>query len=42
VVVGNIREKSIAEVWNSKHFTSLIHQYFAGDFSNLEICRTCR
>lgn len=42
VVVGNIREKSIAEVWNSEHFVSLIRQYFAGDFSNLEICRTCR
>ncbi|MDQ7836575.1 MAG: SPASM domain-containing protein [Humidesulfovibrio sp.] len=42
VVVGNIRNRSIAEVWNSERFTTLIREYFAEDFSNLEICRACR
>lgn len=42
VVVGNVREKSIAQVWNSDHFAGLIRQYYAGDFTNLEICRNCR
>lgn len=41
VVVGNVARSSIAEVWNSKRFKSLIYEYFAGKFDNIEICRNC-
>lgn len=41
VVLGNVREKSISEIWNSDHFIKLIREYYAGNFKNLEICRTC-
>lgn len=42
VVVGNVVDKSIREVWNSKHFKELIYEFYAHNYSNLEICRTCR
>ena len=41
VVVGNIAKSSIREVWNSKQFKSLIYEYFAEKFDNIEICRNC-
>ena len=41
VVLGNLREQSLAEIWNSKRFKDIIHEYYAGDFTNCEICRTC-
>lgn len=41
VVVGNITNSSIAEVWNSDHFKKLIYEYYAEKFDNLEICRNC-
>lgn len=41
VVVGNIKNQSIAEVWNSDRFKSLIYEYYAENFDNLEICRIC-
>jgi radical SAM protein with 4Fe4S-binding SPASM domain len=41
VVLGNVGQNSIEEIWNSPSFIELIRQYQAGDFSNLEICRTC-
>jgi radical SAM protein with 4Fe4S-binding SPASM domain len=41
VVLGNVREQSIEEIWNSPRYLELIRQYYAGDFSNLAICRTC-
>lgn len=41
VVLGNVGKQSIEEIWNSKKFTDLIHEYYAGDFKNCEICRTC-
>ncbi len=42
VVVGNIANSSIAEVWNSDHFKKLIYEYYAQKFDGLEICRVCR
>ena len=42
VVVGNITRTSISDVWNSEHFKKLIYEYYAEQFDNLEICRTCR
>ena len=42
VVLGNVTEKSIKEVWNSPAFLDRIYEYFAGNFDNLEICRNCR
>lgn len=41
VVVGNITNSSIREVWNSDRFKTLIYEYMEGNFKNLEICRTC-
>jgi len=41
VVLGNLREHSLEEIWNSEHFLELIRQYQAGDFTNLKVCRTC-
>ena len=41
VVVGNITNSSISEVWNSDHFKKLIYEYYAEKFNNLEICRNC-
>lgn len=41
VVLGNVGEQSIAEIWNSPHFVDLIREYQAGDFSNCAICRSC-
>jgi MoaA/NifB/PqqE/SkfB family radical SAM enzyme len=42
VVLGNVAEKSIREVWNSSTFLDRIYEYFAGRFDNIEICRNCR
>ncbi|THB71159.1 MAG: radical SAM protein [Desulfovibrio sp.] len=41
IVLGNVGESSIKEIWNSSHFKDLIHEYQAGDYSNLALCRTC-
>ncbi|WP_243547306.1 radical SAM/SPASM domain-containing protein [Pseudodesulfovibrio tunisiensis] len=41
VVLGNVREHSIEEVWNSPRFLQVIREYEAGDYTNCEICRTC-
>ena len=41
VVVGNVAKTSIAEVWDSKRFKTLIYEYYAENFENLEICRNC-
>ncbi len=41
VVLGNVRERSISEIWNSDHFLRLIREYQAGNFENLAICRSC-
>ena len=41
VVVGNVKNQSIANVWNSDYFKSLIYEYYADKFDNLEICRNC-
>ncbi len=42
VVVGNVAKNSIAQVWNSDRFKTLIYEYQAQKFDNLEICRVCR
>ncbi len=41
VVLGNVAETSIREVWNSPRFLDRIYEYYAGNFENLEICRNC-
>ena len=41
VVLGNLNEQSLYEVWNSRRFLDIIRQYQAGDFTNCAICRTC-
>jgi radical SAM protein with 4Fe4S-binding SPASM domain len=41
VVLGNLNESSIEDIWNSENFISLIRQYNAGDLSNLDVCRKC-
>jgi len=41
VVLGNVADASIEEIWNSAYFVDLIRQYQAGDYNNLEICRNC-
>jgi len=41
VVVGNITNSSIAEVWNSDYFKKRIYEYYEENFEHLEICRTC-
>ena len=41
VVLGNVAKTSIAEVWNSDRFKTLIYEYYADKFDNLEICRNC-
>jgi MoaA/NifB/PqqE/SkfB family radical SAM enzyme len=41
VVLGNVAESSIQEVWNSRSFLDRIYEYYADDFSNIEICRNC-
>lgn len=41
VVLGNVAERSIKDVWNSDSFLDRIYEYYAGDFSRIEICRHC-
>ncbi len=41
VVLGNLNEQGLAEIWNSRRFVDVIRQYQAGDFTNCAICRTC-
>ncbi|MEF2145481.1 MAG: radical SAM/SPASM domain-containing protein [Desulfovibrionaceae bacterium] len=41
VVLGNVAEQGIAAVWNSERFVRIIREYFAGEYRNCEICRTC-
>lgn len=41
VVLGNVAETSIKEVWNSKNFTDRIYEYYSGNFENIKLCRTC-
>lgn len=41
VVLGNVAERSIKDVWNSPTFLDRIYEYYAGNFENLEICRNC-
>ncbi len=41
VVLGNLGQQSLAEIWNSQHFLDLIRQYQAGDFRNLKVCAVC-
>lgn len=41
VVIGNLKEQSLKEIWNSERFIKLIREYQSGDFSNLKICKTC-
>jgi MoaA/NifB/PqqE/SkfB family radical SAM enzyme len=41
VVLGNVAETSIKEVWNSPLFLDRIYEYYAGNFENIEICRDC-
>lgn len=41
VVLGNVSEQSIEEIWNSKKFTDIIYEYQAGTFDNCKICRSC-
>lgn len=41
VVLGNVAEKSIREIWNSETFLDRIYEYYEGRFKNIEICRTC-
>lgn len=41
VVIGNVRSRSIAEVWNSERFKKLIYEYYAEQYDELEICRHC-
>ncbi len=41
VVLGNVAERSIKEVWNSPAFLDRIYEYYAGNFEHIEICRNC-
>jgi MoaA/NifB/PqqE/SkfB family radical SAM enzyme len=41
VVLGNVAETSIREVWLSPLFLDRIYEYCAGNFENIEICRNC-
>ncbi len=41
VVLGNVAEKSIKEVWNSPSFIDRIYEYYEGNFDKIEICRNC-
>jgi MoaA/NifB/PqqE/SkfB family radical SAM enzyme len=41
VVLGNITRSSIREIWNSPSFLERIYEYYARDFRNIAICRTC-
>ena len=41
VILGNVGERSIAEIWNDPDFERRIRAYYAGDFSELAICRGC-
>lgn len=41
VVLGNVADKSIKEVWNSPTYLDRIYEYYAGNFDNIEICRNC-
>ncbi len=41
VVLGNLYKNTLEEIWNSDHFISLIRQYYAGDFTDLKLCKTC-
>ncbi|MDD4951143.1 MAG: SPASM domain-containing protein [Desulfovibrionaceae bacterium] len=41
VVLGNLAESGLKDIWNSERFLGLIRAYYAGDFSELAICRSC-
>lgn len=42
VKLGNVREQSVFEIWNSPRATTLRKEYLAQDFTHLRICATCR
>ena len=41
VVLGNVARSSIGAIWNSPDFLYRIYEYYARDFRNIAICRTC-
>lgn len=41
VVLGNLHEQSLKDIWNSPKFLELIREYQAGNFKNCKICATC-
>jgi radical SAM protein with 4Fe4S-binding SPASM domain len=42
VVLGNVHEQTIDEIWNGPRATQLRKEYLAGDFTHLKPCRTCQ
>lgn len=41
VVLGNVREQSISEIWNSDRFKRIIREYQAGNYRNCKVCAKC-
>lgn len=41
VVLGNVAQTSIKDVWNSPSFIDRIYEYYEGNFDHIEICRAC-
>lgn len=42
VVLGNLRESTLREVWNGEKAMAHRRRYIAGDLEGLELCGTCR
>ncbi len=41
IVLGNVAESSIYEVWNSPHALKIRQDFLRGDFSNNPLCASC-
>ncbi|MBN1522503.1 MAG: radical SAM protein [Candidatus Aureabacteria bacterium] len=40
-VVGNVREKSLSDVWNSREMEEVRMRHVRGDYDQLPVCNTC-
>ncbi len=41
LILGNVHELSIKEIWNSKNYKKIREMLFKGEFEKIPACRTC-
>jgi radical SAM protein with 4Fe4S-binding SPASM domain len=41
LILGNVKDTSIQDIWNSKQYKKIREMLFKGDYENIPACRTC-